>query len=89
MTIGAMPPEPTWIVPAISPSLIGTALPSTDHLVLSEEAGLGSVLLDELLVQHDRERQIADAELAHDVHLGSPLRALGRPTTPAMRPVPM
>src|SRR5262245_49174529 len=27
------------------------------------------MLLDELLMQHDRERQIADAELAHEVHL--------------------
>src|SRR5262245_59171245 len=28
------------------------------------------MLLDELLMQHDRERQIADAELAHEVYLG-------------------
>src|SRR5262245_15111929 len=27
------------------------------------------MLLDKLLMQHDRERQIADAELAHEVHL--------------------
>src|SRR5262245_34290939 len=27
------------------------------------------MFLDELLMQHDRERQIADAELAHEVHL--------------------
>ena len=43
-----------------------------EHRPLGREgwqAGLGSVLLDELLVQHDRERQIADAELAHEVHL--------------------
>ena len=33
------------------------------------EACLGSVLLDQFLVQHDGERQVANAELAHDVHL--------------------
>ena len=70
MNAGPVPPDAKLIDPERSASLTAEPVPSLTQFHLGvRQAELRKVLLDELVVLHDREWQVADAKLRDELDI--------------------